>query len=175
MTGSYTGHSTLKYLCAAIVVVAAAALALISEPAQAHSLGDWRKERSHLAQRARSELGTPYSWGGSSPRGFDCSGFTRWTFYGHGADLPHSSSLQFALGKRGHARYVWKRKRLRKGDLVFFSTGGRRIGHVGLYVGDGKFISATSSSGIHVDSVYDPYYWGRRWVRGVRLPATRRF
>lgn len=60
-------------------------------------------------------------------------------------------------------------------DLVFFHTVGAGVGHAGIYIGKGKFISATTSSGVHIDSIYDPYYWGPRWVGAVRVPATRHF
>jgi cell wall-associated NlpC family hydrolase len=68
-----------------------------------------------------------------------------------------------------------KRKNLETGDLVFFKTTSRRVGHVGIYVGRSRFISSTSSGGVRVDSVYDRYYWGKRWVGGVRHRSTRRW
>ena len=158
-------------------VIVATTIALVSvslpPPAQAHTMDDYRKQRGHLEERARSQIGTPYSYGGSSPSGFDCSGFTRWVFMDHGASLPHSSDQQWAMGDRpGHNR-IWDRSKLEVGDLVFHDTDGGRVGHVGIYVGNGRFISSTSSEGVQVRSIYDPYYWGPRWVGAVRLPVTR--
>jgi cell wall-associated NlpC family hydrolase len=82
---------------------------------------------------ARHWLGVRYAYGGSSPRtGFDCSGFVRYV-YGHlGIGLPHSSYADFAVGRRV------SRAGLRPGDLVFFHG----LGHVGIYVGAGRFIHA---------------------------------
>jgi cell wall-associated NlpC family hydrolase len=144
--------------------------------ASAHTRRHFRKQRRHIETRARSESGTRYTYGGESPRkGFDCSGFTSWVFRDHGARLPRSSADQYRIGKYRRNRRVVKRKNLRTGDLVFFKTTSKRVGHAGIYVGKGKFISSTSSGGVRVDSVYDRYYWGKRWVGGVRHHSTRRW
>lgn len=144
-------------------------------PAAAHRLRDFREERWHIKKRARSAVGTPYRYGGSSPSGFDCSGLTRWVFLEHGADLPRTSADQFALGRRDAYKRIWSRKNLKVGDLVFHNTSGGGVGHAGIYIGRGRFISTTSSSGVAVRSVYDPYYWGPRWVGATRVPATMRY
>ncbi len=82
---------------------------------------------------ARRYLGVPYRYGGSSPgSGFDCSGFVRFVYARLGLSLPHSSYADFALGRRV------ARRRLEPGDLVFFHG----LGHVGIYVGHGRFIHA---------------------------------
>jgi hypothetical protein len=159
----------------AVLATALASLCLFSTVASAHAYDNYMKERFHIRRRARRELGVPYSYGGTSPSGFDCSGFTRWTYLDNGADLPHSSEQQFDLAKkRGYVR-IWKRSKLAVGDLVFMKTTGARVGHTGIYIGGGRFISATSSEGVRVRSVYDPYYWGPRWVGATRLPVTMRF
>jgi hypothetical protein len=94
-----------------------------------------------------------------------------WVYSEHGAELPHSSDAQFELaGERGYTR-VWHRKDLEVGDLVFHDTSSGRVGHAGIYLGNGKFISATSSEGVQVKSLYDSY-WGPRWVGATRVPAT---
>lgn len=89
---------------------------------------------SHLVvSYAKRFLGVRYVYGGSSPRsGFDCSGFVRYVYAHFGVSLPHSSYGQFADGRRV------SRGSLRPGDLVFFDG----VGHVGLYVGNGRFIHA---------------------------------
>ena len=142
--------------------------------AQAHKLQRVAKQRRHIEERSRSERGTRYTAGGERPRtGFDCSGFTSWVFGGHGADLARTARNQFkAAYNKGNQR-IWKRSKLRTGDLVFFKTTSARVGHAGIYIGRGKFISSTSSRGVRVDSVYDPYYWGRRWVGATRHRSTR--
>lgn len=146
---------------------------LLAGPAAAHTYGNNSDQRKHIRSRARSAVGSPYRYGGTSPRGFDCSGFTMWTWGGHGAKLPHSSQRQFELGKRASHKRVWKRNRLKVGDLVFHKTTSARVGHAGIYIGKGKFISSTSSSGVRVRSLYDGY-WGPRWVGATRLPAVIR-
>jgi cell wall-associated NlpC family hydrolase len=84
---------------------------------------------------ALSQLGTPYSWGGASPAGFDCSGLVMWAYHHAGINLPHSTYALMAVGRRV------SRANLRPGDLVF-SEGG---GHVGLYIGHGVVVHAPHS------------------------------
>lgn len=151
-------------------IAAAAVIAGSAGPAAAHHVPDAHRQRNHIDHRARSQIGTPYRTAGSYPGGFDCSGFTRWVFAGHGADLPRTAAAQFELRNRPHHRRIFNRAHLHVGDLVFHRTTSARVGHVGIYVGDGRFISATSSQGVQIRSLYDPYYWGQRWVAGVRLP-----
>lgn len=83
---------------------------------------------------ALSRLGAPYSWGASGPNSFDCSGFTMWVYAQVGISLPHSSRAQIGVGERV------SRANLRPGDLVFF--GRSRIHHVGIYIGDNRYIHA---------------------------------
>lgn len=105
--------------------------------------------------------GTRYVRGGASMRGFDCSGLTRYVFKKYGVDLPHYSAAQANYGKSV------SRNELRAGDLVFFQTQGRRISHVGIYVGENKFVhAATRSRGVIVSSLNQPYYASR--YRGAR-------
>jgi peptidoglycan DL-endopeptidase LytE len=173
MTGSSTYRRPIK--AAMATVVALAALSTTASPVQAHSPENWRKQRNHIESRARKVIGSPYSYGGTSPNGFDCSGFTQWVFSRHGVSLPHSSDSQFALPKSSDKfKRVWKRSKLEVGDLVFHDTSSGRIGHVGVYIGKGRFISSTSSSGVRVRSLYDSY-WGPRWVGATRTPVTVRY
>lgn len=94
--------------------------------------------RSELVQTAKRFIGVPYRWGGSSSEnGFDCSGLTMVCYRLNGLNLERNSRAQFKSG-----RYV-KKSQLRKGDLVFFATaGGKRVSHVGMYIGNGEFIHA---------------------------------
>jgi cell wall-associated NlpC family hydrolase len=87
--------------------------------------------------------------------------------------LPHNAGAQFSLGGDGNYRHLWKKRKLATGDLVFFDTTSGRVGHVGIYVGRGRFIHASSSNGVRIDSVHDPYYYSPRFVGAVRVPALR--
>jgi peptidoglycan endopeptidase LytE len=116
-----------------------------------------------IAAIACKYIGVPYRWAGTSPRGFDCSGFTQYVFRQVDIDLPRTASDQ--AGSGSHV----DKKDLQVGDLVFFNTYGKGISHVGIYLGDGKFISASSSHGVTVDALDDPHYWGRRYRDARRV------
>ncbi len=164
---------TWSKVFAPLAVLAVAAVVVIAPAtAVAHTHNDHLAQRRHIEDRAMSQRGAPYRSGGTSPSGFDCSGFTRWVYSDHGAGLPHSSSEQFEMGKRHGYMRIWKRKNLEIGDLVFHDTGSGRVGHAGIYIGRGKFISSTSSGGVRVRSLSDSY-WGPRWVGATRTPSTR--
>ena len=173
MTGSSTVRSPWIKLLALSVAAGAVLSAGWFSPADAHSIKtNWRHQR-HIKDRARSQLGAPYRYGGTSSGGFDCSGFTMWTFNGHGASLPHNSMDQFRTARRPGYRRIWDRSKLRRGDLVFHKTTSARVGHAGIYIGGGRFISSTSSGGVRVRSIWDRYYWGPRWVGATRVSALR--
>ena len=172
MRGTRTLHSTLKFAVTAIVAVLVTSLA--AAPVQGHERKNVFRQRRHIKSHAKSAIGSPYRYGGTSRQGFDCSGFTLWTYEGHGQNLPRTSSEQFQLGKRSGYKRIWKRRNLKRGDLVFHKTTSARVGHAGIYIGKGRFISSTSSDGVRVRSLYDRYYWGSRWVGAVRTPSTIR-
>jgi len=118
-----------------------------------------------IIETARLQLGVPYRRGGSSPgAGFDCSGFVQWVFWQHGLDLARTTGEQTRQGRRV------KKKALKPGDLVFFSSSRwGRIGHVGIYVGRGRFIHASSGAGeVKTDSLSHPY-WSRHFKTARRL------
>lgn len=104
--------------------------------AQRESRGD-AYLREALVRTARSFLGVPYLWGGTSAEtGFDCSGLTLTVYQLSGFDLPRTSRDQFATGS------PVERSSLQKGDLLFFGDAGGKVSHVGVYVGEGLFIHA---------------------------------
>ena len=103
---------------------------------------------------AKQYLGVPYVYGGASPSGFDCSGFTMYVFDNFGISLPHGATPQANYGT------AIAKSDLIPGDLVFFASSSAWIGHVGIYIGDGEFIHASSGSGycIKISSLEESYY-----------------
>jgi cell wall-associated NlpC family hydrolase len=115
----------------------------------------------NIVRTAFDYRGSRYRYGGTSRGGFDCSGFTRYVYAKYGIVLPHSSRSQFSMGK------AVEKQDLQAGDLVFFSTRTRGISHVGIYIGDNKFIHASNvRRGVTVDSLSSSYYSPR--YRGAR-------
>ncbi|TCL37195.1 cell wall-associated NlpC family hydrolase [Anaerospora hongkongensis] len=111
---------------------------------------------------AQRYQGVPYVWGGTSPGGFDCSGFTQYVFALNGVNLPRTADVQFEVGIP--VRYG----QLQPGDLVFFSTYEPGPSHNGIYLGSGRFISASSSRGVAIDRL-DSDYWSSRYLGARRV------
>ena len=114
---------------------------------------------AEAAAAAYDYLGVRYSYGGASPKGFDCSGFTMYIYGLFGYSLPHSATSQW----KNTGTYV-ERSDLQPGDLVLFCdpsrSNGKACSHVGIYVGDGNFIHASSSStgDMKISSLSETYY-----------------
>jgi cell wall-associated NlpC family hydrolase len=139
---------------------ARAAAGTAQRPAAARHLQSSLAFGLRVVSFARRFVGVRYSYGGSSPRsGFDCSGFVRYVYAHFGVSLPHSSYAQFGDGRRV------ARGRLRPGDLVFFDG----LGHVGLYVGNGRFIHAPhTGTRVRIESLagwYSSRFDGARRLR----------
>lgn len=129
---------------------------------QAHTVVD---RASDLVITAMGFLGVPYRRGGTTVEsGFDCSGFVRAMYQQTvGMMLPHRASQQAAITQVIH------KKELQPGDLVFFNTMRRTFSHVGIYVGNGKFIhSPRSGSEVRIESMQDTY-WLRRFNGARRV------
>ncbi|MGI6193179.1 MAG: C40 family peptidase, partial [Christensenellales bacterium] len=116
---------------------------------------------------AASYLGTPYKSGGKGPKSFDCSGFTAYVLKHVGVNASTSSKAQGNNDKWPKVSY----KNLKRGDLLIFTnTRLSSIGHVGIYLGDGRFIHCSSGSAMsvtisHLEGTYmKRFLWGRRWV-----------
>lgn len=102
---------------------------------------------------AKKYIGVPYLWAGSTPSGFDCSGFVQYVFKAHSISLNRTAATQYK-----HGTYVSK-SNLQPGDLVFFqNTYKAGISHVGIYIGDGQFIHSSSSKGVVISSLSSSYY-----------------
>ena len=172
---AYVGVNLLpfRYISKIVALVLAATMLVTvsgSLAAPAHAGTGATTARARVVQRAVNQIGTKYTWGEESPKkGFDCSGLSLWAFQSEGVSLPHSSLMQYQLaGSKGFKR-VRSRQNLIKGDLVFFKTSKRaKVGHVGIYMGAGQMINSRTG-GVQVDDIYDPYYWNKRWVGGVRV------
>lgn len=110
---------------------------------------------------ARGLLGTPYRWGGTTPKAFDCSGFVRYIYGKLGVKLPRTARQQI---KTGHKVTM---AGLQAGDLIFFNMAKGYVSHVGMYLGEGLFIHASNPrSGVRIDCIESPSY--KKHVVGAR-------
>jgi cell wall-associated NlpC family hydrolase len=120
-----------------------------------------------IERNAKSFLGTPYVWGATGPTQFDCSGFTQWVFRDAGINIPRVSREQAKVGE--YVRY----EDLQRGDMVFFDTKKHRTGkvcHVGIYLGNGDFIHASSSGKkVVIFNFNDKEFYKKRFLWGRRV------
>ncbi|HVJ39119.1 MAG TPA: C40 family peptidase [Stenotrophomonas sp.] len=119
-----------------------------------------------ILKRAMGLLGTPYRWGGTSPDGFDCSGLVGYVFKNAlGIELPRVSR---EMAHDDAAALIKDRGALTAGDLVFFGRRGR-VDHVGIYVGDGRFLHAPSrGKDVQIDTLASGY-WSEKFVQARRV------
>ena len=159
--GSYTGYICPDYV--SIVSYSASSSSDSGNTAVASAYYSNSSDTSDLRQQvvnyAKSFLGVRYVYGGSTPKGFDCSGFTKYVFDHFDISLQRTSAKQYSTS-------VTKIKKadLRPGDLVFFSTksGSSTVGHVGIYIGNNNFIHASSPGDVvKIDSMSSSYYSAR--------------
>jgi cell wall-associated NlpC family hydrolase len=139
---------------------------LTGAAAAANDQNDIGKVQSVL-QRALTLLGTPYRWGGTDPdSGLDCSGLVGYVFRtALGVDLPRVSR---DMAANGDGEVIKTRDELRQGDLVFFGARGR-VNHVGIYVGEGRFLhSPSTGKDVRVDTLASGY-WGGRFMQARRV------
>ncbi len=152
-SGGATGASEGAQLAAAGALGSAPAptspdpIVQSTEPTQSSSRG------AAAVREAMSHLGKPYRAGAAGPDSFDCSGLTMEIYRRLGITLPHKAALQAKMGTK------IGRQDLQPGDLVFFSNPEKGIHHVGIYIGDGKFIHAPKTGDVvKVSSLNEPYY-----------------
>lgn len=110
---------------------------------------------SSLVSTAMRFMGVPYVWAGTTSSGFDCSGFVMRVYLMHGIRLPRMADAQYYAGTKV------SKADLKPGDLVFFTTYCPGPSHVGMYIGNAKFIHASSRRGVTISSLNDPYYSAR--------------
>lgn len=123
-----------------------------------------RDKGAEIVATGKKYLGVPYSFGGTSPRGFDCSGFTSYVYKQHGISIPRTTGGQASAGTKVD------KANLQIGDLLIFSnTYKAGPSHAGIYIGDGKFVhaSSTRSGGVIISDLNSNYYtnhfsYGRR-------------
>lgn len=123
-----------------------------------------------IVKEARKWLGTKYAYGGKTRKGTDCSGMVMVVYEQvTGIKLPRDSRSQQAFTER------IKRRDLTPGDLVFFASkaGGSRVGHVGIYIGKGQFIHASSSKGVIISKLDESYY-ARHFHSAGRVPGVKK-
>ena len=121
-----------------------------SMPVVTHSMNAMSRT---VVSDAMNYMGVPYVFGGNTPSsGFDCSGYVRYVFANAGIYLPRTADVQYNCG------YAVSTSELAPGDLVFFETYCPGPSHVGIYVGDGNFIHASSSRGVTISSLSSSYY-----------------
>lgn len=126
---------------------------------------------SSIISFAKQYLGTSYSYGGASPSGFDCSGFTMYVYKQFGYSLPHTATGQW---QSGIGTKVYSIGALQAGDLVFFNDPSRNAGkacsHAGIYIGGGQFIhsSSSKSNGVIISDLTSGYY-NTYFVGGIHV------
>jgi cell wall-associated NlpC family hydrolase len=123
------------------------------------------KLAQQLTRSALRFLGTPYVFGGNTTSGFDCSSYVQHVFAMAGISLPRTADAQYDVGKPAVGGPI-------PGDLVFFQTYTEGVSHVGIYLGKGQFVHASSSHGVMVSNLSESY-WASRYLGAKRMVAAR--
>ena len=165
---------SMKYRIAAICVISVIMSACGHEPVRRVSVGksaaggnvpELRTKNRTVGERAAvvalRQLGVPYVYGGSTDQGFDCSGLVQYAYAGAGRRIPRTTSEQW------RQLTPVKDRDMRVGDLLFFRIGGS-ISHVGLYLGDRRFVHAPSSGRQVSVEVLDSDFYRHAFVRAAR-------
>jgi len=145
-------------------------LALIKKKEEAKKIGKvyqlTKFDENALINYAKYFKGGKYVWGGTTPKGFDCSGYVQYLYKKQNINIPRTAYAQSKKGKKV------LRAQFKKGDLLFFLTDKKRkipITHVGIYIGDGKFIHAASKKKGIIISPIDYGYYSKKFVLAKRM------
>lgn len=131
-----------------------------------YKLNTGRTKPNQVIRTAEKYIGTPHCMGGTTSKCMDCSGLTYTSFAAHRITLPRRSQDQARYG-----RLIFDRNDLKRGDLVFFTKSYNSpdyITHVGIYIGNGRFLHASTSSGVIISPLDNPW-WSQRFVFGTRV------
>ena len=115
-----------------------------------------------VVHTARQQVGTPYRYGGSTPRGFDCSGLVHYAYKSAGIDVPRTTA---GLLREAHRVSL---SRLRPGDILFFRVDPPKISHVGIYIGHGRFVHAPTNGKRVSYASLNSRYWSHHVVAAGR-------
>jgi len=153
----------LKFLEKSSLILSIAVLITACSSSPPMPSGTASQSGARAAFYATKLVGARYHYGGNNPKkGFDCSGLVQYSYRLAGVRIPRVTRYQFQ-----RSRFI-RRSELRKGDLLFFNQEGKRFSHVGIYIGDNKFVHAPSSGKrVRVSTISNPY-WNRH------LASTRR-
>ena len=138
------------------------ALTAVLDPSPAEASSKMTAE-DKVIQEGKKYIGTKYRYGGTTPKGFDCSGFIGFTYKkATGKTLPRTAAQMYKTGK------AVTKANLKKGDLVFFSTVKKGASHAGIYIGNNQFIHASSSKGVTITALSNAY-WKSRYIGAKRV------
>ena len=152
-----SGSWIIGVITAILTVAGCASSPPKSSPAVAAA--DYSATRDRVVSTSLKYVGAPYERGGTSPAGFDCSGFVLFVYAQAGVALPHGVAKQYRLGS------AVSRDELEPGDIVFFD----RLRHSGIYIGDTRFVHATKPGNVVMVSRLDEEWFRRRWIGARRL------
>lgn len=149
---------SIRFAAAWLITAAALILAGCGSSAPSRGTSDTLSavQRSEIVLAALGHLDTPYRYGGTNADGLDCSALVQRVYRRIGRSVPRSTREQARAARRVNPSHM------QPGDVVFFAIDGRRISHVGIYIGEGRFIHAPSSrSRVRIEPLDNPYWQPR--------------